>query len=90
MVDTKSIRYRAMLGSTGWCYLREYSETLDGIKEIIDETYAEQIALGYDPDKTYAITCEEYNMYYGIDGRFARREIIENFVEMYNPESKAR
>lgn len=88
MKKIESKNYRAMVGKSGWSYLSELSEDLDGIKKIINETYTRQIALGYDPDKTYTITVEEYRLYRDEDGNFARREIIENVVEIYHPEAR--
>lgn len=88
MKEKESTTYKAMLGKTGWHYLAEVSATLDGIKRIIDETYARQIALGYDPDKVYTITCEEYRLYHDNDWHFVRREVIEDVVEVYHPEAR--
>ena len=90
MKKNESTIFRAMLDNTGWSYLREKSNTLDGIKQIIDETYDEQIELGYTPDKKYTITCEEYCLYHDDDGSFVRREIIENIVDVYYPGAKTR
>ena len=88
MTKYESANYKAMVGKSGWHYLSEMSETLDGIKKIIDETYARQISLGYDPDKTYMITCEEYRLYRDDNGDFARREVIEDYIEVYHPKAR--
>ena len=88
MIKTESVNYRAMVGTSGWSYLLEMSESLDGIKMIINETYDRQIALGYEPNKTYTITCEEYRLYRDDDGKFARREVIEDVIEVYHPEAR--
>ena len=66
-------------------YLVTNSDTLEGIKEEIDESNYRAEKLGYSAT-SWMITFEEWITVYNDDGVFVKSEIFEEAIEVYPAE----
>ena len=66
-------------------YLQTYQDTIEGIKQEIDEANARAVKLGY-KEEQFLITCTEVYCYCEDDGTFIKKETIESAVEVYPKE----
>ena len=84
MKEIRTIEYSASM-KKGSGYLSERSNTLDGIKRIIDETNKRVVSRGYKAER-YVIMREERHKWILDDGTPYKRETLEQMIEVYPKE----
>ena len=82
MYSSSKYEIEHLSGNGGLCYYDDGEDSIEQVRQFIDETNARAVSRGY-KEEQFCIVRTEFHSFFDKNGYFLRREITTNRVEIY-------